>query len=151
MQQWALRITQQRPGCEPHQQARTRAFFADSANKWQFFQTVDSLATLIHIAVFLFLVGLFIYFFNITSTVLNVAVLFDWILVEVYLIVMFMPLYQCGSPYYTWLSSITGLLRRAESLADKTVLKQASRIDGQVLAWKWGIPEKQGPYNLPEN
>ena len=138
MQQWArryLRITQQRPGCEPHQQARTRALFADGADKLQLFQTVDLLATLIHIAVLLFLAGLFIYFFNITSTVLNVAVLFVWIPFKVYLTITFMPLYQCDSPYYTSLSSITGLLQRAENPADKTVLKRASRIDGQVLAW----------------
>ncbi|KAI0264153.1 hypothetical protein BC834DRAFT_826764, partial [Gloeopeniophorella convolvens] len=66
LQQWArryLRVTQ--PRYSPRKRARIRAFFAEGVEKLGLPWTVEALPALLHIALFLFFVGLVVFLSNI--------------------------------------------------------------------------------------
>jgi Family of unknown function (DUF6535) len=137
LQQWSrryLRITQP-ARYSPHDRARIRAFYADGVNKMRLAWAVGVLPTLIHLSLFLFLSGLLIYLFNVNHSVFLAVVWWVGVSIAVYLAITFMPTFRLYSPYYTPLTSISGLLWHAEKMAKQTVqnVTMSPRIDGHIL------------------
>jgi hypothetical protein len=112
LQQWARRyrrITQPRR-VSPHKRARTRAYFAYGVEKFHVPWAVESLPTLVHLALFSFFAGLLIYLFNINHTVFKVVVCWMALLSTGYGFITFMPVFRHNSPYFSPLSLTTGYL-----------------------------------------
>ncbi|KAH9972272.1 hypothetical protein BGW80DRAFT_1227651 [Lactifluus volemus] len=107
LQQWARRyvtITQP-PRYSPHKRAPIRAFFANGVEKFHLPWSVEALPTLLHLALFLFFIGLAIYLFNINHTVFSVVVWWVGLAGGVYGCITLMPIFWHDSPYYAPLSS----------------------------------------------
>ncbi|KAI0247178.1 hypothetical protein BJV78DRAFT_1157378 [Lactifluus subvellereus] len=112
-QQWArryLRATQPPRYTSPHRRARIRTFYADGVDKLRLSWQLNHPA-----------------FFSVVW----------WIGVSAvaYLGIAFMPIFRLGSPYYTPLTSIVGLLRHKEKMAEEAVQNKASKVDRHILEW----------------
>ena len=139
LQQWArryLRVTQP-PRYTPQHRARIRAFYEDGVDKLRLSWAVRALPSMIHFSLFLFFAGLLIYLFNVSHPVFFAVVWWVGISTVAYLGITVMPIFWLESPYYTPLTSIFGLLRNAEKMAEKAVEKMGSKIDGRILEWTW--------------
>ncbi|KAH9972303.1 hypothetical protein BGW80DRAFT_1140012, partial [Lactifluus volemus] len=107
LQQWArryLRITQPARH-NPHDRARTRAFYADGVDKLRFSWAVGVIPTLIHFSLFLFFAGILIYLFNVNQTAFIPVVCWVGISAAAYLTTTFMQPFRPSSPYFTPLTS----------------------------------------------
>ena len=93
IQKWArryIRITQP-SRYSPHKRARLRAFFSDGVDKWHVSWAIEALPTLLHISVFLFFIGIFIYFFTTNHTVFGNVVWLALLSMVAYLIIALFP------------------------------------------------------------
>jgi Family of unknown function (DUF6535) len=107
LQQWARRyltITQP-PRYSPHKRAPIRAFFADGVEKYHLPSSVEALPALLHLSLFLFLIGLVIFLFNIHHTVFSIVVWWVGLAAGGYMCITVMPIFRHDSPYFAPLSS----------------------------------------------
>ena len=132
MQQWTRRYVQlaNRPYATPNR-ARIRAFFADGAEKFALAETVEVLAALLHLSVFLFYLGL-------TDFLMNDNIVIGYIMLAcfvigclTYLILTFMPIFYPNSPYKTPLSSLRWLSMEAMPLLGPWFRQRESRNNVQ--------------------
>jgi Family of unknown function (DUF6535) len=99
-QQWIrsyIEITQT-PQILPQHRARIHAFLSRIMYK-DFFRVLGITGVLIHLSLFLFLLGLLIYLFNTNHTVFCAIVWFIMTSAMVYLIITLMPACRIGTPY----------------------------------------------------
>jgi Family of unknown function (DUF6535) len=104
--QWADRyiaITQSRHS--PHMRARIRAYFAEGLRRMRLPWMMEMLPTLLHLSVFLFLVGLSVYLYNVNVPVFNAVNWWIESCLFMYIYVTLMPLFWHNSPYCTPLTS----------------------------------------------
>ena len=107
VQKWArryIRITQ-RSRYSPHKRARLRAFFSDGVDKWHVSWAIEALPTLLHISLFLFLIGTLIYLFTTNRIVFGNVVWWVVLSIVAYLTITLLPIFRPNSPYYAPLSS----------------------------------------------
>jgi hypothetical protein len=107
-QYWArryLRITQTQ--CAIHKRARLRAFFAEGVEHFQLPFVVETIPTLIHISMFLFLTGLVISLFSIHHTIARIILVATVVCGLIYTVMTVMPVLYRNSPYQTPLSAVT--------------------------------------------
>jgi hypothetical protein len=112
-QYWArryLRITQTQ--CAIHKRARLRAFFAEGVERFQLPFAVETIPTLIHISMFLFLAGLVISLFSIHHTIARIILVATVVCGFVYTVMTVMPVFYHNSPYQTPLSALTWAVPR---------------------------------------
>jgi Family of unknown function (DUF6535) len=122
LQQWArryIRKTRLRK-YSPHERARIRALFADGAQKLQLSMVADLVLLQLQISLFVFFIGLLIYFFHVYPTISRIATCFFWGPASAYLFVTVMPLIRCDSPYSTPLSLVIGLFQDLEKRVKTT-------------------------------
>jgi hypothetical protein len=112
LQSWARRYIwmTQLVRCSPDKQACVRAFIANGVDKHHVAMAVEALATLVHLSLFVFFVGLLIYLFNINHTVFSTAVCSIALSTAVYVCITLMPVFCHSSPYGTPLSPISWLI-----------------------------------------
>jgi hypothetical protein len=99
-QYWArryLRITQTQ--CAIHKRARLRAFFAEGVEHFQLPFVVETIPTLIHISMFLFLTGLVISLFSIHHTIARIILVATVVCGFIYTVITVMPVLYRNSPY----------------------------------------------------
>ncbi|KAH9965093.1 hypothetical protein BGW80DRAFT_759519 [Lactifluus volemus] len=94
----------QAPQIPPRNRARIHAFRYRGIMNSGFFMTFDITGTLIHISLFLFFIGLLIYFFHINFTLFCAVAWFLGASAVAYLILALMPIYRIDSPYGSPLS-----------------------------------------------
>ena len=91
-----------------------RAFFSCGVGNMNLPLVVEGLPTLIHLAVFLFFVGLIIFLLNINHSISIPVISWIGLFSMLYAFITFMPMFRPDSPYYTPLSAqvsrISGLL-----------------------------------------
>ena len=106
LHQWARRyISLTQPArCSPEKRARMRAYFANGADKMRIPWAVEGLPTLLHLALFLFFVGLGIFLFNVDREVFIFVVSWIGFFSIVYGLITLLPLIRHDSPYNTPLS-----------------------------------------------
>ncbi|KAH9962491.1 hypothetical protein BGW80DRAFT_511664 [Lactifluus volemus] len=106
LQQWARRYVTntQPPRFSPHRRARIRAFFRDGVEMLHLPLVVETLPTLLHVSLFLFLSGLLVFLFNINRTAFNAVVWWVGLLAILYGCITLMPIFYHDSPYYGPLS-----------------------------------------------
>jgi len=110
LQQWArryLRVTS--PRYSPRKRARIRTFFAEGVKRLHLPWTVEALTTLLHIALFLFLVGLGVFLFGVHPTVFKVAIVWVGLCIILYAYVTALPILHRDSPYDAPLSTLIWL------------------------------------------
>jgi Family of unknown function (DUF6535) len=97
-------IVTQAPQIPPRRRARIRAFRFRGIMDSRFFMVFDITGTLIHIALFLFFIGLLIYLFNINPILFYAVVWFPGLSATAYLVVALNPIFRIDSPYGSPLS-----------------------------------------------
>ena len=107
LQQWARRFTRvtQPVRCGPEKRARMRAFFSHGADKLDARAIAQRLPLMLHLSLFIFLVGLGISLYSTNYTVFNTVA---WSLVlfsAAYAVITIMPIFLPDSPYFTPLSN----------------------------------------------
>ncbi|KAI0301531.1 hypothetical protein B0F90DRAFT_1589071, partial [Multifurca ochricompacta] len=101
LQRWArryLQVTRHRRSL--HKRARIRAFFSEGINKLHLPWAVEALPTLLHVALFLFFMGLVLFLYNINHTVFTVVISWVGTCACMYACITFMPIVRHDSPYY---------------------------------------------------
>jgi hypothetical protein len=90
---------------------------------------------MIHVSLFLFLVGLVIYLFNANHSVFVPVVC--WVLLSAvsYLAMSFMPMRRLDSPFYTPLTSITRIWWDMEKRVEEFVKGSSTDMDTRILNW----------------
>ncbi|KAI0266156.1 hypothetical protein BC834DRAFT_969661 [Gloeopeniophorella convolvens] len=106
MQQWARRYTQlpQIPSLAS-ERARVRSYLFLGIRRYGMLRAAELTPTLLHISVFLFFVGLVIFFFTIFKTVAIILSIFVGLFAVVYLGLTILPCIKHDSPYRTPVSS----------------------------------------------
>lgn len=107
LQQWARRYAHmpQIPS-EPHHRARVRSFLFFGTQKYKMRFAVETAPTLLHISVFLFFIGLVIFFFTINKTVAIIVLTAFGLFSSAYFILTILPCIQHNCPYRTPISNI---------------------------------------------
>lgn len=107
VQQWArhyVHAVDRRPA--PHHRARIRAYLYEGLDVFKMAAMVDSIPTLLHVAVFLFFAGLVQFLFTVNKILAHMALAVVVICGFLYLFVTILPTLYRNSPYRTPLSSI---------------------------------------------
>ncbi|TDL22527.1 hypothetical protein BD410DRAFT_206686 [Rickenella mellea] len=105
VQQWArnyLQLVERRPA--PNKRARIRAYLYEGIERFRMTAVVEAIPTLLHVSLFLFIIGLVIFLFPIN---LHIALIMLIILTAVgilYATVTFLPIRHKNCPYQTPLS-----------------------------------------------
>ena len=102
LQQWArryLKVTQ--PHCSIAKRARIRAFFAEGVEKFVLLWVAESLPTLLHTSLFLFLAGLVVFLQNVNFTVFKLTLAWIGFCAALYGCATFPPMICHDCPYYT--------------------------------------------------
>ena len=105
LQQWArryLKVTQTR--YSPHKRARIRSFFSEGVEKCLLPWAVETLPTLLHIALFLFFAGLVVFLCNVDMTIFKLVLSWVGVCTALYGCITLMPIFRHDSPYRTPLS-----------------------------------------------
>ncbi|KAH9038193.1 hypothetical protein EDB85DRAFT_2287606 [Lactarius pseudohatsudake] len=108
IQKWARRYldhTQHRSA--PRRQARVRAYMSEGVEKFRLSQAVEAMPLLLHMSVFLFLVGLIDFLLPINDTVAFFTLGCVAIFSLTYTILTLLPTLRLNCPYHTPLSGIT--------------------------------------------
>ena len=105
LQQWARRYTRvtQPVRCGPEKRARMRAYFSHGADKLDARAITQRLPLMLHISLFIFLVGLSISMYN--STVFNSVIWSIALFSAEYAFISLMPIFWPDSPYFTPMSN----------------------------------------------
>jgi hypothetical protein len=100
--------------CSPDKQARVRAFLANGVDKHHVAVAMDALATLSHLSLSFFFVGLLIYLFNINHTVFSTVVCSIALSTAVYVCITLMPVFLAWQPiqYTTFPNILANLHQR---------------------------------------
>ncbi|KAI0248285.1 hypothetical protein BJV78DRAFT_1284904 [Lactifluus subvellereus] len=108
MQQWSRNYIQMAQGhhSDPAAQARLRAYVFDGVSKFHMSHTLGLVPLLLHISVFLFLLGMVEFLFPINNTVTFVVLGFVIAMVCTYLLFTVFPLACLNFPYSTPLSPL---------------------------------------------
>jgi hypothetical protein len=105
LQQWARRYLRLAyPRYSPHKQARIRAFYANGVEQFHLQKLVELLPALLHISLFLFLVGLAVFLFNVNLSIFKAVVVWVGLCVVLYSYLTFLPILRKNSPYSAPLS-----------------------------------------------
>jgi len=107
LQQWArryLRIAY--PRYSPHRRARIRAFYANGVEKLYLQQVIELLPALLHISLFLFLVGLAVFLFNVNLSIFKAVIVWVSLCVGLYSYLTILPILHKDSPYSAPLSEL---------------------------------------------
>lgn len=106
LQQWARKyITVTQPRFSPHKRAQVHAFFAEGIETLHVPWAVQILPTLLHLSLFLFLVGVVVFLYNVNDTIFDLVLPWACICAVLYVCITFMPIFRRNSPYFTPLSS----------------------------------------------
>lgn len=158
-QQWARRYTTfiQQPGRSPQKRARFRAFFSDGVARYRFFLGVDALPALLHLSIFLFIVGLTLWLFRISLLVFTSAISLVGFPMTAYLWFTLSPFFRPNSLFYSPLSPTIwwlyyGLLyiifkvlssfcasRRFDTLRNDYHVRLADGIGGTADKFTWQL------------
>ncbi|KAI0000142.1 hypothetical protein BJV74DRAFT_794417 [Russula compacta] len=107
MQQWARRYVQlPQIRSAPRERARVRSFVFIGTVKYAMHRAAETAPTLLHVSVFLFYVGLVIFFFTIFKLVAIITLLFVGLFGMAYLMLTIIPCLDHNCPYRTPMSSI---------------------------------------------
>jgi hypothetical protein len=100
LQQWARRYLRLAyPRYSPHKRARIRAFYANGVEQFHLQKLVEVLPALLHISLFLFLIGLAVYLFNVNLSIFKAVVVWVGLCVVLYSYLTFLPILRKNSPY----------------------------------------------------
>jgi hypothetical protein len=112
LQQWARRYTRltQPARCSPEKRARLRAFFAGGVKKMHVSWAVEALPALLHLALFLFFLGVVIFLRHVNQSVYISVIWWVALYSTAYGFVTFLPMLRPDSPYYTPLSTPASFL-----------------------------------------
>ena len=106
LQQWARKyITVTQPRFSPHKRAQVHAFFAEGIETLHVPWALQVLPTLLHLSLFLFLVGVVVFLYNVNDTIFDLVLPWACICAVLYVCITFMPIFRRDSPYFTPLSS----------------------------------------------
>ena len=106
LQQWARKyITVTQARFSPHKRAQVHAFFAEGVQALHVPWVVQVLPTLLHLSLFLFLVGVVVFLNNVNDTIFELVLPWACICAVLYVCITFMPIFRRDSPYFTPLSS----------------------------------------------
>ncbi|KAI0304239.1 hypothetical protein BC826DRAFT_218504 [Russula brevipes] len=106
-QQWARRYVEipQIPS-DPNDRARVRSFLFLGIRKYKMRLAIETAPTLLHLSVFLFFVGLVIFFFTIHKTVAIIVTISVGLFAFAYLTLTILPCIKHNCPYRTPMSNI---------------------------------------------
>jgi len=107
LQQWARRYTQtpQIPSLASHR-ARVRSYLFLGTLKYKMHLAVETVPTLLHLSVFLFFIGLVIFFFTINKAVAIAASVSVGVFAGIYFALTILPFFGHKCPYRTPMSSL---------------------------------------------
>ena len=88
------------------EQARLHTLFVNRSDIFDFAILVEALHCLVHVAFAIFLAGLLLYFYNVSSTIHFLMTTLIWLTIFVYAALTVIPFFRPGSPHSTPLSSI---------------------------------------------
>jgi Family of unknown function (DUF6535) len=117
-QRWARRylgLTQ--PHVAIHKRAHIRSFFAEGAHRFHSHVIVEAIPVLLHISVFLFLVGLVISFFTIHHTVAYIILSATTVFFLFYASITVMPIIYHDCPYTSPLTTLVWYISREIAVA----------------------------------
>jgi hypothetical protein len=107
VQQWARRYTELPDiPCSSSERARVRSFLFFGTLRYKMRLVVDMVPALLHLSVFLFLVGLVVLFFTVHKTVAIVLAISVGLLGSAYIILTILPCVYRDCPYRTPMSGI---------------------------------------------
>ena len=99
LQQWARKyITVTQPRFSPHKRAQVHAFFAEGIETLHVPWAVQILPTLLHLSLFLFLVGVVVFLYNVNDTIFDLVLPWACICAVLYVCITFMPIFRRNSP-----------------------------------------------------
>jgi hypothetical protein len=102
MQQWARRYLQQvQEQTTPYKRALTREYLFQGVEAFRLSQAVEAVPALLHVAVFLFFVGLVDFLFSVDSTVGHVILGVMCFFGGIYIFLTFLPNIRPNCPYRT--------------------------------------------------
>ena len=84
--------------------ARIRAFFAEGVDKFLLPWAVETLPTMLHLALFLFFAGLAVFLWNVNLTIFKLVLSWIGLCTALYGCITFIPIFYHDSPYRTPLS-----------------------------------------------
>ena len=84
--------------------ARIRAFFAEGVDKFLLPWAVETLPTMLHLALFLFFAGLAVFLWNVNLTIFKLVLSWIGLCTALYGCITFIPIFHHDSPYRTPLS-----------------------------------------------
>ncbi|TDL13837.1 hypothetical protein BD410DRAFT_707430, partial [Rickenella mellea] len=106
VQQWArnyLQTIERRPA--PGKRARIRSFLYEGIETFRMKAVVEAIPALLHVSLFLFLIGLVIFLFPISLPIATTMLAILVLVVAMYMVVTILPIYYRHCPYRTPLSS----------------------------------------------
>jgi hypothetical protein len=140
-QQWARRYLQlPQISSVSRDCARVRSFLFLGTRKYQMYYAVETAPTLLHISVFLFNIGLVIFFFTIYNPVAIVVLVSVVLFAVVYFVLTILPCIDHVCPYRTPLSGISWYLWHVFAFLTKSFFQGILRQLHSLLV----------PYNLGE-
>ena len=99
LQQWARRYLQVAyPRCNPHKQARIRAFYKYGVEERRIPLTIEVIPVLLHIALFLFFAGLSVFLFGLHRTIFKVVTAWIGVCIILYAYLTVLPIIHKNSP-----------------------------------------------------
>ena len=103
VQQWVRRYIKvtQPVRCSPQERARVRAFFTIGVAKFRLPSVVEILPTMVHLSLFLFLIGLLNYLSNTNSVVFSIVAFCAALILFLYVCTTLMSMYWLNCPYHT--------------------------------------------------
>ncbi|KAG6909814.1 hypothetical protein DXG01_015307 [Tephrocybe rancida] len=90
---------------QPLRRARVRAFLYDGTKKWKMYLIVKYIPTLLHISLFLFFAGLYIFLFHINLAVSRAVAAVILLCLMFYAFATIVPLFDPSAPYETPLTA----------------------------------------------
>jgi hypothetical protein len=119
----------------PHERARIREFLANEVNNSGLSLVVEALPIMIHVSLFLFLVGPVTYLFDANLSVLVPVVCWVSLSGMTYFVISFMPVSWLDSPFYTPLTSMTKIWWDMEKRVEEFVRRSSVEMDKRILNW----------------
>jgi hypothetical protein len=144
-QQWARRYLQlpQIPSV-PSERARVRSFLFRGTVMYAIHYAVEIAPTLLHLSVFLFNIGLVLFFFTIFKTVAIIVLAFVVLFGVLYSILTILPCLHHICPYHTPMSDIFWYLWHAfASLVEVFLEVILKRLHAILVPYNLGEPEVQ--------
>ena len=139
-QRWARRYLQvTQPHVTIHERARIRSYFAEGVTRFRVSVTVEAIPALLHISVFLFLVGLIVSPFTIHHTIAYVVLTATAVCFLVYAAITVMPVICHDSPYTSPFSALAWYISRKTALAVVNTVDRTIEFLGKFSSF-WTMP-----------